>query len=92
MTVDAQDDFARWIAAQRSEAADLPGARAGRDVFTSLKQFELDDYPATSQCLTPNTVFSSTGLIEITRGCKWPCRFCIARTIYDAWGGEEAGT
>jgi radical SAM superfamily enzyme YgiQ (UPF0313 family) len=53
-----------------------------RSVYTSIKQFELDDHPATSQCITPDTVFSSTGLVEVTRGCKWPCRFCIARTLY----------
>jgi radical SAM superfamily enzyme YgiQ (UPF0313 family) len=60
----------------------VPGVNPYWQVYTSIKQFELDDHPATSQCITPNTVFSSTGLIEITRGCKWPCRFCIARTLY----------
>lgn len=60
----------------------VPGVNAYRQVYTSIKQFELDDHPATSQCITPHTVFSSTGLVEITRGCKWPCRFCIARTLY----------
>lgn len=60
----------------------VPGVNEYWQVYTSIKQFELDDHPATSQCITPNTVFSKTGLIEITRGCKWPCRFCIARTLY----------
>jgi cytochrome c oxidase subunit 2 len=36
VTVHAQDDFARWVAAQQAVAADLPAVRAGRDVFTSV--------------------------------------------------------
>lgn len=60
----------------------VPGINEYWQVYTSIKQFELDDFPACSQIITPNTVFSGTGLVEITRGCKWPCRFCIARTLY----------
>lgn len=60
----------------------VPGVTDYWQVYTSIKQFELDDFPACSQVITPNTVFSSTGLVEVTRGCKWPCRFCIARTLY----------
>jgi radical SAM superfamily enzyme YgiQ (UPF0313 family) len=60
----------------------VPGINAYRDVYTGIRQFDLDRHPAVSQLLTPDTVFASTGLIEVTRGCKWPCRFCIARTLY----------
>ena len=60
----------------------VPGVNDYWKVYTSIKQFELDEHPACSQVITPHTVFSSTGLVEITRGCKWPCRFCIARTLY----------
>ena len=36
VTVHSPDDFARWVAAQQAVAADVPAARAGRDVFTSV--------------------------------------------------------
>ena len=36
VTVHPRDEFDRWVAAQRAAAADVPEARAGRDVFTSV--------------------------------------------------------
>jgi cytochrome c oxidase subunit II len=36
VTVHPKDEFARWVAAQQAVAADVPAARAGRDVFTSV--------------------------------------------------------
>jgi cytochrome c oxidase subunit 2 len=36
VTVHPPDDFARWVAAQRAVAADVPAVRAGRDLFTSV--------------------------------------------------------
>jgi len=60
----------------------VPGQSIYRDVYGSIQQFELDDHPAVSRVITPHTAFSSTALMEVTRGCKWPCRFCIARTLY----------
>ena len=36
VTVHPKDEFDRWVAAQQAAAADLPEARAGREVFTSV--------------------------------------------------------
>jgi len=36
VTVHPRDEFDRWVAAQRAVAADAPGGRTGRDVFTSV--------------------------------------------------------
>ncbi len=36
VTVHPKEEFDRWVAAQQAAAADVPEARAGRDVFTSV--------------------------------------------------------
>ncbi len=36
VTVHPKEEFARWVAAQQAAAANVPKARAGRDVFTSV--------------------------------------------------------
>ena len=36
VTVHPKEEFARWVAAQQAAAVDVPEARAGRDVFTSV--------------------------------------------------------
>jgi len=36
VTVHPKEEFARWVAAQQAAAVDVPKARAGRDVFTSV--------------------------------------------------------
>lgn len=60
----------------------VPGISHYQSVVTSIRQYPLDEYPAVSRIITPHTAFSGVGLMEVTRGCKWPCRFCIARTLY----------
>jgi len=42
----------------------------------------LDDYPATSVVLTPDTELGALYLIEVERGCNWGCRFCLVCTNY----------
>lgn len=42
----------------------------------------LSDVPTFSCILTPDTVFDSTFLIEMARGCPHGCRFCSAGYIY----------
>jgi cytochrome c oxidase subunit 2 len=36
VTVHPKDEFARWVAAQQTRAAEVPGARPGRELFGSL--------------------------------------------------------
>jgi len=42
----------------------------------------LDDYPATSVILTPDTELGNLYLIEVERGCNWGCRFCLVDTAF----------
>jgi radical SAM superfamily enzyme YgiQ (UPF0313 family) len=43
---------------------------------------DLDPYPTHSAILTPDTEFANMGLIEIARGCRRGCRFCLAGYTY----------
>ncbi len=38
----------------------------------------IDDFATTSVVLTPDTELGGMYLIEISRGCGWGCRFCLA--------------
>ena len=38
----------------------------------------LDAHPTTSVVLTRDTEFGDMFLLEVSRGCKWGCRFCLA--------------
>ncbi|MDR1050658.1 MAG: radical SAM protein [Deltaproteobacteria bacterium] len=38
--------------------------------------------PPSSPILTPATEFPETTLVEISRGCPWGCRFCLAGALY----------
>ncbi len=42
----------------------------------------LDDYPAHSIILTPNTELGNMYLIEVERGCNWGCRFCLVSNAF----------
>ncbi|MFH2013062.1 MAG: TIGR03960 family B12-binding radical SAM protein [Pseudomonadota bacterium] len=42
----------------------------------------IDKFKTHSVILTPETEFSNMFLIEISRGCRWGCRFCAAGYIY----------
>jgi radical SAM superfamily enzyme YgiQ (UPF0313 family) len=37
----------------------------------------LDEFPVASAVLTPDTEFGNMYLIEVERGCKWRCNFCL---------------
>lgn len=39
---------------------------------------DIDQFATTSAILTPHTEFGGMYLIEVTRGCRWGCRFCLA--------------
>ncbi|MFC1903278.1 radical SAM protein [Chloroflexota bacterium] len=42
----------------------------------------LDDFPATSTILTPDTELGDLYLIEVERGCHWGCRFCLVNITF----------
>ncbi|HLF85600.1 MAG TPA: radical SAM protein, partial [Nitrospiria bacterium] len=43
---------------------------------------EIDSYTTTTCIKTPDTEFGEMSLIEISRGCKWSCRFCLEGYVY----------
>ena len=52
------------------------------DQIEKQQTSRLDQYPAYSGILTPNTEFGETFLIEISRGCPRRCRFCAVSYVY----------
>jgi radical SAM superfamily enzyme YgiQ (UPF0313 family) len=42
---------------------------------------DLDNFETVSKILTPNTEFSNTFLIEVSRGCVHRCKFCVGSHI-----------
>jgi len=50
-----------------------------RDVPVSRQWVRnIDDFATTSVVLTPDTELGGMYLIEVARGCRWGCRFCLA--------------
>ncbi|MDP2727700.1 MAG: radical SAM protein [Dehalococcoidia bacterium] len=43
---------------------------------------DLDSHKTTSTVLTPDTSLGDMYLIEISRGCAWGCRFCLAGYLF----------
>ncbi len=48
------------------------------DIVERQMVHNLDDFETASVILTPHTEFSNMYLLEISRGCRWGCRFCLA--------------
>ncbi|MFH0914442.1 MAG: radical SAM protein [Chloroflexota bacterium] len=42
----------------------------------------LDDFPVSSVVLTPDTELGGLFLIEVERGCRWACRFCMVTNCF----------
>ncbi|MBF0410563.1 MAG: radical SAM protein [Candidatus Riflebacteria bacterium] len=43
---------------------------------------DVENFPAWSHCISSQNVFNGAPLIEVMRGCKRICKFCMAREIY----------
>ncbi|MBC7317405.1 MAG: radical SAM protein, partial [Chloroflexi bacterium] len=46
---------------------------------------DLDAYPVGSTIVAPRSAFGDMQLIEISRGCVWGCKFCLAGCWYRPW-------
>lgn len=55
----------------------VPSVRNGGSIRRQWVR-DLDAFPATSLVVTPDTELGRLYLIEVTRGCRWGCRFCLA--------------
>ncbi len=62
------------------ELARIPGVHvpAMRNRVERQWLRDLDQNPTTSVVLTPDTALGDMYLIEVSRGCAWGCRFCLA--------------
>lgn len=49
-----------------------------------VRQFvaSLDDFPASSAIITPDTELGDLYLMEVARGCAWSCRFCLVSRAF----------
>ena len=59
----------------------VPSLSSGKPVSRQWVR-DIDEFATTSVILTPHTEFSDMYLIEIARGCRWGCRFCLAGFCY----------
>ena len=59
----------------------VPSVNSGTPV-TRQWIANLDDFPVTSTILTPDTELGDLYLIEVERGCKRGCRFCLVSTTF----------
>jgi len=66
--------------------AALPGIYAPRHYpgTAVVRQWlkNLDDFPTTSAILTRDTELGDLYLVEVERGCKWGCRFCLVSNAF----------
>ena len=55
-----------------------------QDGKTILRQWvrDIDDFATTSVILTPETELGGMYVIEVSRGCRWGCRFCLAGYLF----------
>jgi radical SAM superfamily enzyme YgiQ (UPF0313 family) len=64
--------------------ARIPGVYVPRYPAPVQRQWtkNLDEFPVTSAVLTPDTELGDMYLMEVERGCKWRCRFCLVGTAF----------
>ncbi|MBU1087786.1 MAG: B12-binding domain-containing radical SAM protein [Candidatus Omnitrophica bacterium] len=58
----------------------VPGFSDPRAVKPCFIQ-DLNNFPVCSKIITPDTEFSNTFLVEISRGCPWNCKFCVTSGV-----------
>ncbi len=49
---------------------------------TMQRAFNLDDFPVHSVVMTRDTELGDLYLIEVERGCRWRCRFCLVCGVF----------
>jgi len=84
------DILAQGIRGGREELlqmlASLPGIYVPRlyDGKTISRQWvqDIDEFATTSVILTPDTELGNMYLIEVARGCRWGCRFCLVGFLF----------
>ena len=59
----------------------VPGLHRDAPVSRQWVQ-NIDDFATTSVVLTPDTELGGIYLIEVARGCRWGCRFCLAGFLF----------
>ena len=84
------DVLAGGIAGNRDELlralASLPGIYVPRlysgKAISRQWVPDIDDIATTSVILTPDTALGNMYLMEVARGCRWGCRFCLAGFLF----------
>jgi len=68
------------------ELASLPGVYLPRHYDGSpvvrCWADDLDGFPTATAIVTPDTELGELYLIEVERGCRWGCRFCLVRGCF----------
>jgi len=59
----------------------VPQYHAGKPVARQWLK-DLDDFPAHSVIITPDTELKGLYLIEVERGCQWDCPFCLVSNAF----------
>jgi len=80
----------KWIRGSRNELlralSSLPGVYVpslhdGKPISRQWVR-NIDDFATTSVILTPQTELGDMFLIEVARGCRWGCRFCLTGYLF----------
>lgn len=68
-----------WDVSYNSDGTveDIKSQVKGSDEVKVVKLDDMDQSPCYSRILTPNTEFSDMFLVEISRGCRQWCKFCL---------------
>ena len=76
---DSREDLLRSLASV--PGIYVPSLHDGRAISRQWVR-DIDDFATTSVILTPDTEFGDMYLMEIARGCRWGCRFCLAGFLF----------